>query len=233
NSDSHSLRKIGREANVFEVSDMARVNYTDIARIIKEKNPKEFIYTIEFFPEEGKYHWNGHRVCGVKYSPQDVKAKGEICPVCKKKLTIGVENRVIDLAYKTLTHEKDTVILKNKNGVSFVYDTEKKRVPFVSLIPLQEIVMEIMNHSPTKSLARYLELTSLFGTEFDILLKKSLDDIQKFGGVNLRNAIEIVRNREVYVDPGFDGVFGVVKIFNNHEKTEKTKGETLEQTKLF
>src|SRR3990167_1443698 len=225
-SDAHSGPKLGREATVFVNNSEFRIKnseftYQDINDAIKQ-NPRGKLkigYTIEFFPEEGKYHWSGHRACGIKYNPQEVKEKGVVCPVCRQPLTIGVENRVIDLSYKILTHN-DLLYLKNGYDVTFVYDKERRR-PFVSLIPLLEILTETNNGSQIKALREYERLTSTFATEFDILLKKSYEEIEKNAGSELRKAIEIVRERKVFVDPGYDGVFGIVKIF----KDEKTKSE--------
>jgi len=223
-SDAHSGQKLGREATVFIPNNhnfSGSFNYYDIIKAFKqEKDSRLKIgYTIEFFPEEGKYHWSGHRTCQIRYNPQEVKERGEICPVCGKPLTIGVENRVLALSQNILTTE-DLVFLKNKYDVTFVYDPQKKRPPFVSLVPLLEILQEI-NQSPVKAEKEYERLIENSGSEFEILLKKSYEEIEKIGGQKLRLAIEIVRGRKVFVDPGYDGVFGVVKIFENENGQEK------------
>jgi PHP family Zn ribbon phosphoesterase len=231
-SDAHSGQKLGREATVFIPNNnfSGRFNYFDIIAAFKQEKDGHLKigYTIEFFPEEGKYHWSGHRACQIRYNPKDIKEKGEICPVCGKPLTIGVENRVLALAQKILTNN-DLVFLKNKYDVTFVYDPEKKRPPFVSLVPLLEILQEI-NQSPTKAEKEYEKLVGNLGSEFEILLKRSYDEIEKIGGEKLRLAIEIVRGRKVFVDPGYDGVFGVVKIFKNENEQEKN---LINQEKLF
>jgi len=235
-SDAHSGPKLGREATVFisnnQQSTINNFSYQDIADAIKQKpdGKLKIGYTIEFFPEEGKYHWSGHRACGIKYNPQEVKEKGVVCPVCHQPLTIGVENRVIDLSYKILTHN-DLLYLKNGYDVTFVYDKERRR-PFVSLIPLLEILTETNNGSQIKALREYERLTSTFATEFDILLKKSYEEIEKNAGSELRKAIEIVRERKVFVDPGYDGVFGIVKIFKD-EKTKSEEKKSESQPSLF
>lgn len=134
-SDAHSGPKLGREATVFVPNTISKfkfqisnLSYQDIADAIKQKSDGKLkiAYTIEFFPEEGKYHWSGHRTCNIKYNPQQVKEKGVICPVCKRPLTIGVENRVIDLSSKMLTNE-DLLFIKNAVGLTFVYDKEKEK----------------------------------------------------------------------------------------------------------
>lgn len=238
-SDAHSGPKLGREATVFVTNSESRIqnsefSFQDIADAIKQ-NPKgnfKIGYTIEFFPEEGKYHWSGHRDCGIKYNPQEVKEKGVICPVCGRPLTVGVENRVIDLSDRQIT-QQELVFMKNNVGLTFVYDKEKKRRPFVSLVPLLEILLEINNHSQAKAEKEYEDLISTFGTEFDILLRKPYEEIEKFGGKNLRDAVQIVRERKVYVDPGYDGVFGVVKIQSENQKSKEPEEPPSKQQSLF
>ncbi len=239
-SDAHSGPKLGREATILisnvkrETPNVDDYSYTDIIDAIKQSpNSKLKIgYTIEFFPQEGKYHWSGHRACGIRYNPQEVKEKGEICPICHRPLTIGVENRVVKLSEKVIG-EADLLFLKNKNEVTFVYDKEKKRKPFVSLVPLLEILTEIYN-SPTKASEEYERLNLALGNEFDILLKKSSAEIEKTGGKKLSQAIKIMRKRQVFVDPGYDGVFGKVKIFTQSETTgEKAEVKLTDQPSLF
>ncbi len=227
-SDAHSGPKLGREATVFIGTD--NYSFTDIADAIKQ-NPQGKLkigYTIEFFPEEGKYHWSGHRNCNIRYSPEEVTQKGTICPVCHQPLTIGVENQVIDMAEKKL-EKKDLLFVKNKNQVTFVGDVQKKRRPFVSLVPLLEILVEI-NNSQVKGFRQYTEILAQV-TEFDLLLKTPYSEIAKIGGEKLRQAIEIVRERQVFVDPGYDGVFGKVKIFppssNSDEKNTPAEKQQL------
>ncbi len=234
-SDAHSGPKLGREATVFINKEKGSFTYSDLAKAIKqEEGPLKIGYTIEFFPEEGKYHWSGHRDCGIHYSPKEIKEKGLICPVCSRPLTIGVENRVLDLAHRQPDEQK-LHLVKNSVGTTFVYDADKKRVPFVSLIPLLEILLEINNNSPTKSAAAYENLIATLGTEFDILMKKPYDEIKSLGGERLEQAIRIVRERRAYVDPGYDGVFGKVKIFpeNSENTAQKTTQKEERQLGLF
>lgn len=249
-SDAHSGIKLGREATVFipttppaiasrEFAQALRAgnhqppttnfSYFDIINAIKQNSQGKLKigYTIEFFPEEGKYHWSGHRVCNIKYNPKQVKEKGAICPVCLKPLTIGVENRVIELSNKLIS-SNDYLTLKNKNDVSFVYDKDKKRKPFVSLVPFFEILLEVNNNSPTKALREYERLTTI-SSEFDWLLKTPYEKIEKLSGEKLKEAIKIVRNRKVFVDPGFDGVFGKVKVFNQENKQQNTTSQKNEE----
>ena len=233
-SDAHSGPKLGREASVFIPThsdfSISKLTYNDIASVIKQKDGALKIgYTIEFFPEEGKYHWSGHRVCGIRYNTKEVKEKGTICPKCGKPLTIGVENRVIDLSEKILS-ENDILTVPNKVGLTFVSDKEKGRRPFVSLIPLQEILLELNGHSQTKALYEYMRITEKI-TEFDLLLKMPSEEIEKIGGQLLREAVKTVRERKVFVDPGYDGVFGKVQVIKKNEETETETEET--QQSLF
>lgn len=232
-SDAHSGPKLGREATVFvpktDIKDqISEINYDDIANAIKQTPDSKLKigFTIEFFPEEGKYHFTGHRTCNIRYSAAETKEKGTVCPVCGRPLTVGVENRVLDLSEKLLT-EKDLLMVKNKVGLTFVYDKEKIRRPFVSMIPLLEVLLELNNHSPTKAQREYERLTQE-ATEFDILLRKSYDEIEKLGGNKLSQAIKIIRERKAHVDPGYDGVFGKVKIFR--EGNEEIKKEEKQQS---
>lgn len=240
-SDAHSGPKLGREATVFVSTDTNPVtdfSYNDIVGAIRQRvgSKLKIGYTIEFFPEEGKYHWSGHRSCGIRYNPQEVKEKGVICPVCKRPLTIGVENRVVDLSEK-IFYKNDLLQIKNSAGLTFVYDKEKTKRPFVSLVPLLEILLETNDNSPTKANAEYERLTSLPVKEFDILMKKTYEEIEKMGGSKLRQAIEFLRERKVFVDPGYDGVFGKVKIFNGRQldinEQKKTSADQKKQLELF
>ncbi|KKQ24505.1 MAG: PHP domain protein [Candidatus Roizmanbacteria bacterium GW2011_GWC2_37_13] len=234
-SDAHSGPKLGREATVFVSNESNKTHethftYNDITGAIKQdrEGKLKIGFTIEFFPEEGKYHWSGHRVCSIRYNAREIKEKGSICPVCGRPLTVGVENRVLDLSEKLLGPE-DLLLMKNKVGLTFVYDKEKTRRPFVSMIPLLEILLELNDHSLTKAQKEYERLT-LEAAEFDILLKKTYEEIERLGGEKLKQAVEIVRERKVFVDPGYDGVFGKVKIF---KEDEENKNEKTTQQKLF
>ena len=153
NSDAHSPRKLGREANVFDTE----LSYFAIADAIKSKDPKKFLYTIEFFPEEGKYHYDGHRACDVSLSPQESKKYNNICPNCGKPLTLGVLNRIEELADR-------------KEGIK-----PTQAIPFKSLIPLEEIIASVLGQGTgTKRVIKeYDNLIKKFCNEFEILLNTS------------------------------------------------------------
>lgn len=217
-SDAHSGIKMGREATVFQgTSDFT---YNDVMRAIKQDSSSKLklAYTIEFFPEKGKYHWSGHREHNLRLSPAEIKRRGEICPICRKPLTIGVENRVLSIALRALS-ASDVLYEQNDVGVTFVYDSEKKRLPYVSSIPLDEIIKGVVK-SPTKGMREYERLTQQ-ATEFDILLHLPIAVIAELAGSQIARAIQKVRLREVEIDPGYDGVFGTVHIPQQHSSVDE------------
>ncbi len=207
NSDAHSLHKIGREANVFEVADTAKTGYADIVRMIKDKNSKEFIYTVEFFPEEGKYHYDGHRDCDIIFSPKESKAHNNICPKCKHPLTIGVMNRVDKLADR-----KESEKLQNT-------------VPFKNLVPLEEIIGDVYGVGVSTKMVfeKYKALINGFGNEFSILLDASIDNIAQVSDVKIAEGVKRVRERKLNIIPGYDGEYGKINIFSDEEKKMRKK----------
>ncbi|MGB9716753.1 MAG: endonuclease Q family protein [Thermodesulfovibrionales bacterium] len=200
NSDAHSPSKIGREANIFDTE----ISYDFITNAIKTK--KGFIGTIEFFPEEGKYHYDGHRACGISLSPKETMKNNYLCPVCGRRVTIGVMHRVEKLADRP-----DGYKLEGAPS-------------FYSLIPLPEIIAETMGVGVnTKSVeTEYLRLLSNLGNEFRILLESSPSDIEKVSSARLTEAISRVRNGNIYISPGFDGEYGKIRIFEDVERKEIT-----------
>ncbi|MDP8259791.1 MAG: endonuclease Q family protein [Candidatus Gygaella obscura] len=208
NSDSHSPAKIGREANIFDCD----MNYREIMDVLKKKDKNRFLYTIEFFPQEGKYHYDGHRNCKINFSPQQSREHKNICPVCKKPLTIGVMNRVEQLADR-------------EEG--FV---PKIAIPYKSLIPLQEIIAEAKSvKSMTKLVMQeYMGLVSRFKSEFNILLNTSKKDLMNATSPRIAEGVMRVREGRVSITPGHDGEYGIIKIFQEGEKEKND-----EQLNLF
>lgn len=204
NSDAHSPPKLGREANIFD-SD---ISYKSIFDAIKTK--KGFLGTIEFFPEEGKYHYDGHRACGVSLSPGETIKHNYLCPVCGRKVTVGVMHRVEKLADR-------------EEGFR-----PSKAPPFHSLIPLQEIIAETMKIGVNSKAVNkeYFGLLEKLGSEFTILMDSRLDEIERMGSPLLREAIGRMRSGNVYIAPGFDGEYGKIKIFEEVERKE-IKGQTM------
>jgi len=208
NSDSHSLLKIGREANVFE----CELSYNAIIDAIKSRDPKKFLYTTEFFPEEGKYHYDGHRLCNVSMSPEETKKNNGVCPVCRKRVTIGVMNRVDKLA--------DRVAGKGGEG----------RVPFHNLIPLDEIIADVFGVGVSSKAVKkeYEELIKNIGTEFRVLLEANYEELIKATSPAIAKGIISVREGKVELVPGYDGEYGKIKIIR-----EVKKNNNQHQAKLF
>jgi uncharacterized protein (TIGR00375 family) len=213
NSDAHSPNKLGREANVFNCD----MNYHEIMDAIKKKDRNRFLYTIEFFPEEGKYHYDGHRACNVLLSPSETKEHKGICPVCKRPLTVGVMNRVEELADR-------------EDG--FV---PEGAIPSRHLIPLQEIIADALNTgvNTAKVKKEYERLTSS-STEFEILLDLPEDDLYRLTESRIAEGIIRVRKGEIKITPGYDGVYGSIDIFHE-EPVKEARPSTNEpqQTSLF
>lgn len=211
NSDAHSLGKLGREANVLDFS--GKISYPEMMRIIREKNKKEFLYTIEFYPEEGKYHVDGHKDCKFFCLPEETKKLKGLCPKCQRPLVIGVLNRVDELADRT-----ETQALRQAQD-------KTKFIPYKSMVPLPEILADVyevgVNTKTVK--AEYDNLIGKLGNEFYILLQAELDKIQQASNQNISRAIERVRSGNIYIRSGYDGEFGRVKVFEDNEEREKIK----------
>ncbi len=219
NSDAHSGPKLGRETTVFELEEPS---FENISQAVKGDNKTNRIaYTIEFYPEEGKYHYTGHRACNIRLSPAETKKKGSTCPVCGKPLTIGVMHRVEDLAGRS---EADLKLKKVKIPGTLIEGTASEtfpnRPPFVMLVPLQEIISESIGSPVTspKVQSRYMELTDKLGGEFPVLLNISIEEIKKAAGDRIAAGIEKTRKGDIVIEPGYDGVFGVVKIWKEGEE---------------
>jgi PHP family Zn ribbon phosphoesterase len=192
NSDSHSPAKIGREANVFSLENPT---YSSILEAIRKKDKSKFKLTIEFFPEEGKYHYDGHRICNVRLSPVESIKNNNICPVCKRKLTIGVMHRVTELADRKYCY------------------TPSDAIPFVHAIPLEELIASVRRKGVGSASVQseYSSLVSSFGTEINILLNAEPDELKRKAPEDIANAIIRVREGKVKILPGYDGVYGEIK----------------------
>ena len=239
-SDAHSAIKMAREATVFVTKDgmlnttnttNSQINFDDIKSAIK-RDPSsnlEIGYTLEFYPEEGKYHYTGHRNCRITQTPEETEKNGVICPVCKRPLTVGVMHRVEKLAQRP-TNIKTAV---DEYGVTWVEDPTNLHPKYVKLVPLVEIIAESVGVMPgsLKVLNTFDEMIQFFDSELKILLKTSISDIEKKFGERIAQGIAKVRKQDIYVDPGFDGEFGKVKIW--HENKEKIEKEEPPQLGLF
>ncbi len=202
NSDPHSLHRLGREANVLEV-DPEKLSYNEIIRIIKNKDPKEFISTIEFFPEEGRYHLDGHRDCKFSCTPEETKRLTGVCPVCGKQLLKGVLNRVSALSKRDFGYKPSRV------------------VTFQNLIPLEEIIAESFEFGVgSKKVQAEYERILAHNTEFEILTDLTKKNLSEITTENIVTSILRVRNNELTITPGYDGQYGTVHIYSKQEKLE-------------
>ena len=234
-SDAHSMAKMGREATVFELE---KLSFQNIRRAIVGPNiksnwqnlPDKVAYTIEFYPEEGKYHYTGHRNCGVSHSPEDTRKYGNICPVCKRNLTLGVMHRVEDLALPQ-AEIPSASRSETKNAINWITDPSGNHPPYVKLVPLNEIIAEALFSTVASQKVKELfdTLCSKLAPEMDILLKVPLDDIAKEGGERLAEGVAKVRKGDIMINPGFDGQYGVVKIWQGEDK--ETKAEAKKESK--
>ena len=200
NSDAHSLQNIGREANIF---DLEKIIYSEISQAIKDRDLNKIKQTIEFYPEEGMYHYDGHRDCGVRFSPAETKKHQGICPVCKKPLTIGVLNRVEELADRP-------------SGIR-----PAKSVDFKKVIELDKIIAEaigVKSRNSKRVLDEYKNLTDKIGSELSILLDCDLKQLADITVPEIVEAIRRVRAGYLTIEPGFDGQYGSIKIFKDEEK---------------
>jgi len=209
NSDAHSPNRLGREANVFDCA----LDYWEIAEAIRMKDRRKLLFTIEFFPEEGKYHYDGHRQCGVIFSPSQTRASQYLCPNCHKKLTVGVMHRVEELADRS-----EGFIPKNA-------------IPSIHLIPLEEIIAEALGvRVGTKTVeAEYERLIERGGSELRILLNATPDELVSFVPPHILDGIVRMRQGKVSIIPGHDGVYGKINLFPERQAGEEAK----EQLKLF
>ena len=213
NSDAHSPSKIGREANIFNCD----LSYGAITEAIRKKDPRKLLFTIEFFPEEGKYHFDGHRNCGILFSPKETRKHKGLCPVCGKRLTVGVMNRVEELADRP-------------EG-----SVPAKAIPALHMVPLDEIIADALGVGTNASSVEkeYLRLVERGGSEFDILLELSPEELTSFTPPIILEGILRVRAGRLKITPGYDGVFGKIQIFSPPEREKGPAREEVNQMKLF
>ncbi|MGD8372753.1 MAG: endonuclease Q family protein [Syntrophobacterales bacterium] len=200
NSDAHSPAKLMREANKFDTD----LSYRAIMAAISEEDSPQFLGTLEFFPEEGKYHYDGHRACGVRFSPEETRKNGGRCSQCNSKVTVGVMHRVEELADLPSGRRPPT------------------GRPYQSIIPLLEIIAEVeqVGVNSKKVAAIYLDLLGRLGNEHHVLLEAELESIRQAGSLLLAEAISRVRSGEVSIHPGYDGEFGTIRVFHSTEREQ-------------
>jgi len=205
NSDAHSPSRIGREANVFDTD----FSYKAMVEALKSKNPDKFLSTVEFFPEEGKYHYDGHRKCGIIFSPKESALHKEICPKCGKRLTIGVMHRVEELADR-------------EEGVR-----PPSKIPFKNLIPFNEIVAEAIEKTAECQSVWdiYFHFIHEFGNEQRILTEIPIADLNRLQPEKVGFGVERMRKGAVKIVPGHDGVYGIISLFEKEEEAQETNGQ--------
>jgi uncharacterized protein (TIGR00375 family) len=209
NSDAHSPSKIGREANVFGTT----FSYSGLVDALKKRDPEKFLCTLEFFPEEGKYHFDGHRRCSVVFSPQETIQHKYLCPECRRKLTVGVMHRVEKLADRDLT------------------EIPENRVPYKNLIPLNELIAQAVEKTAgCKSVwDTYFRFIHEFGNEHKILTEVPISELSQISPERVGIGVERMREGQVKIVPGHDGTFGKINLFDNEVIEEENQG----QLKLF
>jgi uncharacterized protein (TIGR00375 family) len=208
NSDAHNPQNLAREANLFT----AEFSYPGLKTALETRDSAQFDGTLEFFPEEGKYHWDGHRQCQICWDPEETRRHGGICPVCGRKVTMGVSYRLAELADRP-----DDFRPENAK-------------PYLSLVPLREIIGAALNvgSKSQKVMRIYWELLRKFGPELEILTRIDPELLGASAGSLVATGIQRLRKRQVNVRPGYDGEYGVVSLFNEEERRA-----ILGQNKLF
>jgi uncharacterized protein (TIGR00375 family) len=226
-SDAHSPAKMAREATVFDLTEPSFENIRQaIMRLsTKSDTPNKIAYTLEFYPEEGKYHFSGHRNCKVTFGPEDIREKGTTCPVCKRRLTEGVLCRVQQLSDEKLLNRAQEK--KNEQGLKWYTDSKHIQPPYVKLVPLLEVVAEGMHSTVASQKVRdmFAKLCKELESEINILLKEPIENIQKIAGVRIAHGVKKVREGNIAIDPGYDGEYGKVAIWSEEEEkqAEQTK----------
>lgn len=205
NSDAHSPSRLGREANVFDTD----FSYQGLVAALKSRDPQRFLYTIEFFPEEGKYHYDGHRKCNVVFSPRESRKHNNICPRCGKKLTIGVLHRVEELADREL------------------HQVPPNKIPYKNLIPLNEIIAEALGKTAEcQSVWEiYFRFIYEFGHEHRILTEVPIDELARFQPEKISLGIDRMRKGLVHIEPGHDGFYGRISLFPTEEPQDSSEGQ--------
>ena len=198
-SDAHSLPKMGRELTVFE----GDLSYDGLAEALRSQG---IAYTVEFFPQEGKYHYSGHRKCGVRLSPEKVRMKGSECPACGRRLTLGVMQRIEELGVR----EVDTWV--DRDG--FIRG-DNDRPPFKTMVSLSQILSESLGTGVnTKRVsAEYQKLVGELGSELSVLTESPVDDIARVSGERVADGVSRVRRGDISIEPGYDGQYGTVRVW--------------------
>ncbi|MGB3341194.1 MAG: endonuclease Q family protein [bacterium] len=204
NSDAHSPSRLGREVNVFKED----LDYFQLRDVLMNKDKNKFLYTIEFYPEEGKYHYDGHRKCDVRLSPKEARFNNNLCPVCSRSLTIGVLHRI-----ESLSDRDEGFVPENS-------------IPYKRMVPLEEIIAEAKGcgRDTVGVKNEYRRLCGIFENEFEILLNTSIDELKNNADERIALAVDRVRRGDLIINPGYDGEFGTVRIFEEQKPKESQLG---------
>ena len=203
-SDSHSLHRLAREGNAFEIESLKKLSYEWLYNTIKKKDPKKFLYTVKYYPQEGRYHYDGHADCDFSCLPSETKRLRGLCPKCGRKLTVGVLSRVAELADR-----QEGYIPKNA-------------IPTKHLVPLEEVIASCfgMGAQSKKVQAAYEALVKAAGGEYQVLLDLPYEELAKMTEPIIVEGIRRNREEKLHIEPGYDGKYGVVKIFTDEERRE-------------
>jgi len=205
NSDAHSPSRLGREANVFDTE----FSFSGMVEALRRRDPQKFLHTVEFFPEEGKYHFDGHRKCGVVLAPEESRRRNDLCPRCGKKLTIGVMHRVVELADR-------------EGGVPATH-----RIPYKNLIPFNEIIGQAMGKSAESQGVwdAYFRFIREFGDEQTILAETPVSELRRLQPESIARGVELMRKGLVKIIPGHDGEYGRVSLFETDAVEDTAPGQ--------
>ncbi|HEX7041951.1 MAG TPA: endonuclease Q family protein [Patescibacteria group bacterium] len=240
-SDAHSLAKMGREVTIFGLESLSYENIRQaiiqpslvaskqsLVKDQKLKTQDKVLSTIEFYPEEGKYHYSGHRKCGISQTPSEQILSKSICPICGRKVTDGVMRRV-----EELSEYKNTAKKKNEDGIVWIEDKNNIHPPFVRIVPLNEIIAQAIGSPVESPRVKFIFDNFLKKglSEFDVLLrlnKEKIEDALKLitnseKARKIADGIEKVRSEKLSIEPGFDGLYGTVKIWENNSNQTKFK----------
>jgi len=214
NSDSHSFWpwRIGREANVFELEELT---YMMVVSAIRKKDKRSFVFTIETDPAYGKYHWTGHRTCDISLSPQEAIKFGNRCPVCRRRLTKGVEQRVEELADRPVGFKPEEAI------------------GYMHLLPLSEIIATVLGASypsTTKVWDAYNKLIKKFNNEYNVVIDAPKEEMTKIVDSKIAEAIIRVREEKMKVIPGYDGVYGRLVLLEETREDERLIGKASQRS---
>ncbi|UCH93091.1 MAG: UvrD-helicase domain-containing protein [Candidatus Aminicenantes bacterium] len=198
NSDAHSPERLGRNSNRFDTE----LSYDAIIGAMKTGDPNHFFGSIDLFPQEGKYHYDGHRKCSICWDPVETLKHDSICSKCGKPVTVGVMNRVVQLSDREDLSQRPN------------------RHPFQSIIPLKEMLGELAGVGPNSKKVdqTYIDLVKKGVSELELLMDIPIEEIKTIGGEELAEAICRMRNREIYIQEGFDGEYGIIKVFAEDER---------------